>query len=247
MLNYRYSAFWSLFFPARCCCCGTLTEDRALICPECLAELPHIPQDCCKRCGQSRQRCECRRINMLFSGIAVPFYNKGVAQAGIYALKMNQQRDNAQFFGICIAERFLTQFKDVRLDLVTAVPMERRKYWRTGFNHAAALAKVAARRLGVPFNGRVLQKAAGSSVAQHTLSYAARMRHVQGLYTARGDLRGKTVLLVDDIRTTAATLNACTKQLLLAGANAVYCAAALLTDREENQETKSARAKPGKG
>lgn len=144
-MKYRYSAFWNLFFPARCCCCGTLTEDRALICPECLADLPHIPQDCCKKCGQSRKKCECRRINFLFSGIVVPFYNSGPAKDGIYALKMKQQRDNAEFFGICMAERFMEHFKDVRLDLVTAVPMDRRKYLRNGFNHAAALAKVVAR------------------------------------------------------------------------------------------------------
>lgn len=238
MLSHRYSAFWSLFFPARCSCCGELTEERALICPDCLSQLPHIPLDSCSRCGQSRRKCECRRIQMLFSGIAIPFYNSGPAQAGIYGLKLQQQRDNAQFFGICIAERFLEKFKGVRPDLVTAVPMERRKRTRVGFNHAAVLAQAVARRLELPYNGRILQKRAKTSAAQHTLSYAERMRHVQGLYAARGNLQGKTILLIDDIRTTAATLNACTKQLLLAGADAVYCGAALLTDK--NKETSRA-------
>lgn len=230
MIQYRYSAFWHVFFPARCSCCGSLTEDRALICPECLAALPHIPLDSCKQCGQSRKKCECRRINMLFSGIAVPFYNESPAKDGIYALKIHRQRDNAYFFGLCMADRFLAQFPDVRIDLVTAVPMECKKRWRVGFNHAAVLAKTLARRLGVPYR-RCLKKAVKAPVAQHTLSYAERMRHVQGLYTARRRLQGQTVLLVDDIRTTAATLNACTKELLLAGAGAVYCATALLTEK----------------
>lgn len=84
----------------------------------------------------------------------------------------------------------------------------------------------------VPFNGRILKKVSAPKAAQHTLSFAERMRNVQDMYAAKGDLTGKTVLLVDDIRTTAATLNACTKQLLLAGADEVYCAAALLTEKE---------------
>lgn len=173
---------------------------------------------------------------MLFSGIAVPFYNRGVAQTGIYTMKMHQLRDNAQFFGICIANRFSAQFKEVKLDLVTAVPMERYKQRRIGFNHAGALAEIVARQLGVPYNARLLQKNKKAPAAQHTLSYAERMRSVQGLYTACGDLQGKTILLVDDIRTTAATFNACTKQLLLAGAKAVYCAAALLTDYKKEEK-----------
>lgn len=236
MHSNRYSAFWNLFFPARCCCCGELTEARALICQTCLAELPHIPLDSCRQCGQSRKSCECSRINMLFSGIAVPFYNQGVAQTGVYALKMQQRLDNAQFFGICMAERFSAQFADVKPDFITAVPMERRKQRRVGFNHAEVLAKIMAKRLKIPYNGRLLKKKKGGIVGQHSLTYRERMRHVQDMFSAQGDLQGKTILLVDDIRTTGATLNACTKQLLLAGADAVYCATALLSNKYEKKQ-----------
>lgn len=232
-LNYSYPIFWHLFFPARCCCCGELTEDRALICHDCLTQLPHIPIDACRTCGQSRKKCECNRINMLFSGIAVPFYNDGVAKAGVYSLKLKHIKDNARFFGICMAERFSEKFNNITLDLVTAVPMEPKKYLRNGFNHAAALAKVVADNLHIEYNGRILRTVGKASAAQHTLSFAERMRNVKGRYAACGDLSGKTVLLVDDIRTTSATLNACTKQLLLAGAKEVYCATALLTKEKE--------------
>ena len=231
--NNKYSAFWNLFFPSRCCCCGELTEDRALICQTCLSKLSYIPIDCCTGCGQAHKDCECKHVNMLFSGITVPFYNDGVAKEGIYSLKFKGYKDNAQFFGVCIAERFLEHFKDVKLDLVTAVPMSRMKKLKRGFNHAEVLAKVVAEQLGVKYNGRIIKKRDKSSVAQHELSYRERIRHVKDIYRVNGDFQGKTILLVDDIRTTSATLNACTKQLLLAGAEKVYCTAALITNNAE--------------
>lgn len=239
-VSNRYSAFWNMFFPSRCSCCGELTEDRELICQDCLAELPYIPLDSCTKCGQSRKNCECHRINMLFSGIAVPFYNESVAKDGIYALKIKGLKDNAQFFGLCMAERFLEYFGDVKIDVITAVPMSNRKKLSKGFNHAEALAQAVAVRLNVNYNGKILKRASNKALAQHTLSYTDRMQNVKGIYSAKGNLQGKTVLLIDDIRTTSATLNACAKQLLLAGADEVYCATALLTQRQENN-TKNQR------
>lgn len=231
-----YDPIINLLFPARCACCGRLTQDRELICHDCHAALPYIPITACRKCGQARSECECKRLNFLFSGMTAPFYNEGVARRGIYDIKYKGRRDNAEFFGICMAERFAELFTDVSVDVVAAVPTSSKKKSENGYDHAAVLAKAVAKRLGCRYDGRILKRV-GNAKPQHSLNYAERMASVKNLFRADKKLAaGKTVLLVDDIRTTAATLNACTKQLMLSGAENVYAATALITKRSKEKQ-----------
>lgn len=230
-MKSRLSFLSGIFFPPRCCCCGDLVANRDLICENCRSNLPVIPLNCCKKCGQALEKCECARIPAIFSGIAVPFYNEGPAKAGVYALKMNGARENARFFGTEMARRFAALFPDVKPDFVTAVPMSRRRRRGAEYNHAGELAKVVADELNIEYRERILFKSDAAAPSQHTLNYLERIGNVKDIYGCKKDITGKTVLLVDDIRTTAATLNACARQLLIHGAKEVYCTAALLTER----------------
>ena len=62
-----------------------------------------------------------------------------------------------------------------------------------------------------------------------------RFKNVEGLYGAKGKVNGKNILLVDDIKTTGATLNECAKQLILSGADNVYCVTGLISDRRKEK------------
>ena len=64
------------------------------------------------------------------------------------------------------------------------------------------------------------------------LSEKQRLENVKNMYVATKNLRGKSILLVDDIKTTGATLNECTLQLLSAGADCVYCVTALISEKK---------------
>ena len=65
------------------------------------------------------------------------------------------------------------------------------------------------------------------NLPQHTLDFKSRVDNVKGIYAANGSLEGKIIVLVDDIRTTGATMNECAKVLKKAGAREVYGVSAL--------------------
>lgn len=221
-----------LLFPPRCPVCGILNGD-GIPCDECIEglEKQKITGEICKKCGRCKTSCDCKGSNFLFSGMCGVYVNKGTARESVYAIKYKDRPYAAEFFGREIATVFSVRFKDVKPDFVCAVPMSGASLRKRDHNHAELLAKAAAKRLGLPYRGKVLRKT-HNNASQHTLNAEQRRKNVKGVYKAVGNLDGKTVLLIDDICTTGATLNECAKQLRLAGADKVYAAVALLTEKD---------------
>lgn len=109
-----------------------------------------------------------------------------------------------------------------RCDVVVPVPLHPRRLAQRGYNQAALLARPLARYLGRPMLASVLRRLVDTP-AQALLDAAARRHNVAGAFgVRRGErVRGKVVLLVDDVCTTGATLSACAAALRSAGADAV--------------------------
>lgn len=109
----------------------------------------------------------------------------------------------------------------LRPDLVVPVPLHWWRRSRRGFNQAELLARALARHAGLPFSTRALaRRRAGRR--QLGLSRQERLRALSGCYAAHpARVRGLTILLVDDVVTTGATLEACARVLLRAGASGV--------------------------
>lgn len=217
------------FFPLRCAFCGDLSSE-SLVCEECLKQIPEceILGETCLKCGNAKERCECRRVNYLFNGISAVYYNIGIAKEGVYGLKMANRPFAAKYFGERMAKSFSDKF-DVKPDVVCSVPCSEKVLKVRGYNHAELLAKAVAKSLSLKYNGKIIKKIKNNK-GQHTLTAAERRRNVKGAYRVAASLEGKTVLLVDDIKTTGSTLNECAKQLRLKGAKEVYCAVALISN-----------------
>ena len=128
-----------------------------------------------------------------------------------------------------MAQRVRAVFPDVSFDAVCFVPMSRKRRRSVELNHSELLARAAAKELGVKLCKNMLMSIKNTET-QHKLDFPARVKNVTGAYRASERAAGKRILLVDDIMTTGATLNECAKQLMLAGAEYVYCAAALVTE-----------------
>ena len=101
--------------------------------------------------------------------------------------------------------------------LVVPVPLHWTRLWSRGYNQAAWLADAIARKTGQTFAPECLVRKRRTPT-QNGLSFSGRARNVEGAFVVKGNVTGKTILLVDDVYTTGATLNTCAKVLLRAGA-----------------------------
>jgi len=121
--------------------------------------------------------------------------------------------------------------REERFDMVVPMPLHWFRRWRRGFNQARLLAGEVARRSGVPVVDAV--RRARYTASQASLSRAGRRRNVRGAFAMRAgiDVRGRRILVVDDVLTTGATANACAAALKRAGARYVAVLALARADR----------------
>ena len=134
-------------------------------------------------------------------------------------LKFTFSPDGAKAMGDYIAEK-ASRLKTQDFDLVAAVPMTVKKVVSRGYNQAELIGKQVSRYYKIPFNRKCLKKLRETK-PQHTLSGIERRINIRNAYAATADVKGKHILLVDDVATTGATLCECATTLLNAGARRV--------------------------
>lgn len=217
------------FYPPRCPSCGELNE-TGKVCEECAAKLDlcRPAGKVCLKCGLKDDVCECGKYNHLFDGICAPFLNDGQARQAVYAFKFGYRPFAAEYFGKEAARCFKARFGDVRPDLLCFVPTHRKKLKKRDYDYVALISKAISSELCIPILKDGL-KAVKQNEAQHGLTIEKRRANVKGAYLANTDLTGKTVLLIDDIKTTGYTLSECAKQLKLAGAEKVFALTVLIS------------------
>ncbi|MDY6868125.1 MAG: ComF family protein [Chloroflexota bacterium] len=109
------------------------------------------------------------------------------------------------------------------LELVIPVPLSPFRIKERGYNQSALLARPLAMSLSLNYQPYALKRIRNTR-SQVELSATERRINVEGAFQAVPELvRGKSVLLVDDVTTTGSTLNECSRALTLGGASAVYC------------------------
>ena len=235
LLKAAGSHLGRLFFPPRCIGCRRVVAHNRSVCPACEKKLPFVGKDLCPVCGREKEFCHLHhRVD--FVRCAAPFYYMDEVKNGILALKKTGQRRLACFFGAAMAQAVKDRFAGVDFDLAVCVPGSPQKRKELGFDHAELLAECLAEELGLRFESRGLVKLFDNK-PQHSLHRAERSGNVLGVYEADESLvKEKTVLLVDDIETTGATLHECAKMLRLRGAEEVYAVTACLSLSEKDRQ-----------
>ncbi len=222
-----FKAVVGAIFPARCVSCGEILDDESYLCYYCAAKIERTDfSKICMRCGREKDDCECKNRVFHFSRCVAPFENQGVAQAAVYRFKFKRVSAASKFFAREMLKTIKIVYGDISFDSVAYVPMHPIKQMRRGFNQSEQLARYIARKLGVKFSDRLLS-CKYRRKSQHDMQLKERFKNVKGMYSFNYKVKGKTVLLVDDIKTTGASLDECARQLLLAGANDVYCITAV--------------------
>ncbi len=232
----KYILWW--IYPKRCSVCNKIIDRHSLICDNC-SEHIECAEKFCIKCGAVREACRCRYNVYRFIGCVAPFKIGKYSMQAVYNLKFKSNMESAEFLSENMMKSIKKYFDFSEIDAVTAVPMGRLEQFKRGFNQSEVIAKHIARALGLEYI-KLLYKCKENRV-QHTLNRAQRFDNVKGVFSAKDTKGIKTVLLVDDIITTGATLNECTKALMLSGVNNIYCAVAVTNSGlkkmgEENED-----------
>lgn len=228
-------ALLSAFYPNTCVGCDEIIDEDEVLCEYCSCMIEKTELDkFCFKCGNIKKECKCRYNVFYFDGCVSPYYNEGIAKKIVYGFKFHRKERNASFIAHQMALAIKQGFYNVSFDCVCCVPIEIRKGLKRGYNQSRILALELANVLGIPYYDGVLYCNKKKRI-QHSVTYKERFKNVEGVYFVKTPLKNKTVLLVDDIKTSGATLSECAKQLLSTGSQKVYCITALTTKRKGNK------------
>lgn len=206
----------SLLFPNLCCGCGTyLYQGEAQLCTKCSYQLPYTDHHLHAENIAARQlwgRLPCHAV------MALLYFKKGSrTQNIIHSLKYKGKQDLGEKLGHMIAEKLQMNNAHWNVDLVIPVPLHHSRERSRGYNQSKCIAQGIAATLGVPLNTSSLlrKKRTGTQTKKGRYSRFENMQMVFSIADAEA-LKGKHVLLVDDVMTTGATLEACGIVLLAA-------------------------------
>lgn len=231
MGKIKDTVLW-LFLTNKCTYCGRILNKGETLCESCKNDLPRIEGERCKYCGAGKDRCKCNKHKMRYDGITAPFYYEDGIADGIARLKFGGRDFMAYHFAKDMAKEIEKDFSDVTFDYITFVPVSSFQRRHRDYNQSELLATELSKQLSLSAQN-VLKKLFDNNI-QHEASQNRRKGNVLGVYDVRhnADVKGKTILLVDDIKTTGATLNECAKILKIRGAEKVYCVTVALTGKK---------------
>ncbi|MDE6302861.1 MAG: ComF family protein [Clostridia bacterium] len=207
---------------------------RYKLCAECAFKIPFTGEHICLSCGVSMSdeadyclRCENSDFKFMLN--RAPMIYDGEAKSLIYAMKFGGKRYLAKTIGAMMADEFIK--RKMSADIVMYVPMTEAEEKSRGFNQSELLAREVADRLNMPLLP-ALVKVKETSAQKH-LTGKEREDNLDGAFVCTfNQVKGRRMLLIDDVFTTGATANACTKALLKAGAKDVRVLTAAVTKKK---------------
>ncbi len=227
--------FDNALYPLDCTCdaCGNeLVEDtRYRLCSECMASLPFVKGHICLNCGvplkdESDYCNRCQNQKSHFVKNRSPLVYDGEVKRLIYKLKFGKKTYIAQTLGALMADKYLECGMDA--EIITFVPMTESEVKKRGFNQAELLANEVCKRLDVPVLPALVK--IKSTSEQKQLKGKDRALNLEGAFACVFEqVKGRKILLVDDIFTTGATANECANTLLKAKAREVSVLTAAVT------------------
>jgi ComF family protein len=219
-----------IVYPPTCIACQAATGEAQALCPACWRGIGFIERPYCERLGTPFP------VDLgagLLSPAAIadpPVFARaravcrfdGTARELVHRLKYGDRVELSLTLGRMMAQAGRELAADA--GIVLPVPLHRTRLWRRRFNQAAALAQVVARETSLPLAAKALTRIRRTR-QQVGLTRPQRAENLQGAFhvpaATRGLVEGRRVLLVDDVLTTGATVNAASRALLRAGASAV--------------------------
>ncbi|MCS6907961.1 MAG: ComF family protein [Anaerolineales bacterium] len=219
-----YRGFWKFLdwvYPPSCAGCG---RTGVRWCSDCQGSVQRITGELCDRCGlplPTSAACPtCADRAFILDGLRGYGRYSGPLRNVIHRLKYHRDVSLAETLSLRLIELFLET--NWVCDLVVPVPLGVVRRRERGYNQAALIAYPLALAVRIPYSGRALQRVRETS-SQVDLGLSQRLENVRDAFWAdASSVKGKSVLVVDDVMTTGATINECAKALKEAGARAVF-------------------------
>jgi ComF family protein len=216
-----------LVLPPRCPACRVIVDGDGRFCSDCWQQLVFITAPHCACCGApfDHDRGEgalcgpCLAEPPRFTTARAAMVYGGPARALVLALKHGDRAHLATMMATAMARVSVAPAGA----LLVPVPLHRWRLWRRGFNQAAVMAQALGKLTGLETEMMALQRVKATPPSQG-MGRAARAANVRGAFRVvdKERIKGRDVVLVDDVLTTGATADACARHLRRAGARSVH-------------------------
>jgi len=210
-----------ILLPLRCVGCG---REGSLICPSCSESLPRVRLPLCLRCGMTVNEgnlCPaCLSHPLSINGIRSAFLFQGTARQAILQFKYRQLKAMAAPLAQLLAEYLHSH--PMIVEILVPVPLHPKRLRQRGYNQASLLAEELSKLIGLPMEEDALIRVQDVAPQARTKSAAERRQNVRHAFSCNINIAGKQILLIDDVSTTGATLDACAIALKTAGASSVW-------------------------
>lgn len=202
-----------LLFPKHCLGCGTdIISDHQLICLKCNHELPvtqfHL------HANNPVEKIFWGRIPLVSAASLLYFTKNSVLQHLLHQLKYRGNKDIGYFLGQKMGEAFVQSDRFSRANGLVALPLFPSKEKKRGYNQAAVICEGFSAATGIPFLNDVVTRTVFTETQTHK-GRIERWQNMEGRFevTNRSVLENKNIILIDDVVTTGATLEACGHEL----------------------------------
>ena len=232
---FRKNAFEYLIdiiYPAKCMFCKShLGEhDEYGICGECLSGLPYTKNEgCFETIGGAAY-------------LIAPLMYEGIVKNAIRDLKFRAKHENADALSMLICGYIRNNLQAMGADVIVNVPLSKKSLLRRGFNQTELIAQGISRRIGIKHDNEALIKVRETKRQSTLATFEQRAKNISGAYKCQKDMNGKTVLLVDDVYTSGATIYYCAQELIKNGASKVIAVVAANAHKDVGYSTHNYKA-----
>lgn len=210
-----------LLFPPDC---GGCRKPGIRWCDQCESTTTKLPETVCKCCGKAISYfgiCpDCEARHPPFHEVRSWAYLEGPLREAVHQLKYRGDVGLGEIFARPLIKLLMNLDWDP--ELILPVPLSKNRFIERGYNQAALIARPIALAQGIKYSNKSLRKIRETS-SQVGLNFSDRLKNVTGVFSAdKNGILNKKVLIVDDVFTSGATIQACSQALLAAGATCVF-------------------------
>lgn len=231
-INQTVSDLFDVILPSCCPLCKEETgEMPAAFCSTCAAGIRPIKSPCCPCCAlpypgeiAHDHLCEeCLRKKPSYERVIAGAHYDGSLREAIHRFKYRGDIGLESALAKIVGESFASDIRDFSPDLMIPVPLHVGRLRERTYNQALLLARRLGKMLAIPVDSRLLQRRRPTD-SQQRLSGRARRANLRGAFEGGNELARRRILLIDDVMTTGATVEECSREMIRCGAESVLVA-----------------------